>query len=275
MVLKKQSLRLPPSIALMLCLFLLHFWAGVAKSEEGPLVVRYNEKAFPASYLDGETWRGMDVELIDMLVKNVGMQTKPVVVSFPRALKAAAGGGIHLVPNLSQNDERSRFLEWLGPMRISSVALIVTHDNLDMQIEGYDGLSAAVEQSGLKIAYVSGSSYSASLDRKLGQAGFRQNLFFVSEDSTAFRMLRAGRVLGLFYDAFEARASINTVYPNRLSEFSGLALHPFRVPNSKAGAFIGVSKKLPLELRKQLRAAFDRMVQGGHIEALERKWGGG
>ena len=246
--------------------------ASGAQADAVSLIIGYGENSYPAYFLEDDQWQGMDVDIINRVVARAGMAATVVSMRFPRIYQAIEAGRVHIAPNLSKNEDRSRFLDWIGPVRTTSIALITTARFRDEKITSYDDLVAVLRGSGLQIAYLSGTSFSDSLDARLAEPDFRQHLFFISENAAASRMVKAGRVLGFFYDEYEAQAAIASAREAERTGFHGLVVHDFRVPGSEAGAYIGLSKKMPLATRAALKAAFDDMKAAGELASIQCKW---
>ncbi|MBL4787616.1 MAG: transporter substrate-binding domain-containing protein [Kordiimonadaceae bacterium] len=243
-----------------------------AYADETTLIVGYDENYFPVYFYENNRWKGMDVDIVERLVERVNMVSRDVSMSFPRLYNGLLTGRVHIVTNLAKNDIRSEFMDWIGPVRTTSIALITKEKYMHEQFRGYEDLAQFIQATGKKIVYVNGSSFSPSLDAKLVDPSFRKNIFFVSEQSTAIKMLKADRVLGFFYDAFEARAVIASPERAKNTNFKGLTVHNFRVPDSEGGAFIGLSKKLPNQTRQQLLREFVAMKQAGELKKIADKW---
>lgn len=243
------------------------------RAEKDHIIVGYGEDSFPAYYAVNNSWYGMDVDVITRLIDRADLDAETVSMKFPRIYKAVEMGRVHIAANLSKNETRSTFLDWVGPVRTTSIALITTPDFLGEDIRTYDDLIKVLERTKLKLAYLTGTSFSPSLDALLAEPSFRDHLFFVSENAAAKRMLKAGRVMGFFYDAYEAQAILKSAEQAKKTGFDGLAIHSFRVPGSESGAYIGLSKQMPEDVRAALKQAFGAMVEEGELVKIACKWG--
>lgn len=243
-----------------------------AANEDGTIIVGYDENSFPAYFQENGAWVGMDVDVIRRVISGVGLAYRPVSMKFPRLHKDLRMGIVHLVPNLTKTAKRSEGMDWIGPVRVTAIALLTRPERLGLDIGSYAELEQAVTDTQLKIAYVTETSFSESFEQRLHVPAFREHLFFVSEKATAARMTQAGRVLGFFYDDLEAAAIMRQPMMSRLENFDGLAIHPFRIPGSEGGVFIGMSKRLPDAVRAALKQEFQMIQQNGELDAIVQKW---
>lgn len=260
------------SLMMLVALLLLPTPALLAAGEDGTIIVGYDENSFPAYFQEDGAWVGMDVDVIRRLVSGVGLKYRPVSMKFPRLHKDLQMGIVHLVPNLTKTAKRSEDMDWIGPVRVTAIALLTRPERLGLAIGSYAELEQAVADTRLKIAYVTETSFSESFDQRLHDPAFRERLFFVSEKATAARMTKAGRVLGFFYDDLEAEAIMRLPSMAKLEGFDGLAVHQFRIPGSEGGVYIGMSKRLPEAVRAALQQEFEVIRQSGELDTIVRKW---
>jgi len=271
-------LKYPLFLLIGLSLLLLSFMGFESESADDtevfgrPITVRVREDAYPNYFIKNDRWQGIDVEIIRLLMEHAGLEYEFVSMPFARSLKAMEAGGVDMMPNLIKNEERSNYMDWLGPVRRYGNALIVQQANNTEQINNYNDLIAAAKRHGLKIGYTIGTSFSPDLDIRMQDASFRDSFLFVTDDATTARMLQAGRIFGFFLDEFEARNLMSKQAPAEGMNLTGLAIHPFRVPGSLTGNYIGISKHLPTETRHRLEQSMDALKQSGALEALHKKW---
>jgi ABC-type amino acid transport substrate-binding protein len=244
-----------------------------ANANEKNLIIGYGENAYPSYFFENNQWQGMDVEVIERLVQRAQLASDTVSLKIPSIFKTLTSGRVHIIPNLSKNDKRSEFLDWIGPVRTSAIALITIPEFAHEPITDFDSLVATTQNTEMKIAYITGTSFSASMDAKLAEPAFRDTMFFVAEYGAAKRMLKAGRILGFFYDEFEARAIITAPAQAKKTGFDGFIVHEFRIPRSQAGAYIGVSRQVPENVRATLKREFAAMKQSGELHQIACKWG--
>ncbi len=236
------------------------------------IIVGFDENSYPAYFQQNDAWVGMDADILQRLVEGAGLEYRPVSMKFPRLHKDLQMGIVHLVPNLTKTAKRSEDMDWIGPVRVTAIALLTRPERLGLAIGSYAELEQAVADTQLKIAYVTETSFSESFDQRLNDPAFRERLFFVSEKATAARMTKAGRVLGFFYDDLEAEAIMRLPRMAKAEGFDGLAVHQFRIPGSEGGVYIGMSKRLPEAVRLALQQEFEAIRQNGELDAIVRKW---
>lgn len=237
------------------------------------IIIRADETSFPATYKKDDKWEGMDVDIINELLSRANLESKYSQIPFQRSIFQIKSGEIQLIPNLVKNESRSEYMHWLGPIRVTCIGLVVQEKDMQLPIKTTDELISVALQKQKKIGYLIGASYSPSLDERLeNDAKLRDVLYFLPDNSQHRQMLKLGRLLGYFYDAFEIQRRIAD--PDFSAEFNGLALHDYRIKDSCTGAYIGISKKMDNEIYQKIIHAFQEMHDDGTFTEMYLKWVG-
>ncbi len=237
------------------------------------LLIRADKKGFPATYMKAHRWAGMDIEIIKELFSRAGLDYDYVEMPFLRSLLQIKQGTIHLIPNLVKNEERSSYLHWMGPTRVTCIGLVVQEKNKTLAINSTDELIMQAKQVQQKIGYLSGASYSPYLDKRLQQdLEFNEVLHLLPDNVQHRQMLKLGRLLGYFYDAFEIQQRLKDAA--FAEQYQGLALHDYRIEESCTGAYFGISRKLDVGIYQRLVRAFDAMKQDGTFDKIHIRWVG-
>jgi len=237
------------------------------------ITVRVRENAYPNYFFKDGQWQGIDVDIVRLLMEHAELNYEFVPMPFARALKAIDTGGVDIILNLVKNNERSDYMDWLGPVREHETALIVQQAHAHEKIDGFPDLIATAHKHGLKMGYALGTSFSEGLDTRLKKASFRENFIFVTDDITTARMLQAGRIFGFFLDEFEATNLMKEDAPADGMSLAGLSIHTFRLPGSRSGNYFGISKHLPPKTKIKLEQSMEALRQNGALDALYKKWG--
>jgi len=239
-----------------------------------PIIVRFTN-SFPVSYFDNGVPKGMDVDIIDLVLSRANLPYKVVDWPFKRSLEEMKGGNkVHIMTNLSKNTKRSKYMEWIGPVRYTAVALIVLKSNLNLEIKKSEDLIKISNQKGIKFGDVVGASYSSDFDAlKAQNLAFKNSFEFVSDAELNFKKLIAGRILGFFADDFEAQFLINRSNLGDIS-FKQFAIHPYRILDSYGGSYIGISKKLGQEKIDKIKKAFQSIIVDGSFSKIYFNWSG-
>ena len=72
----------------------------------------------------GDSWRGMNVELLQRLVQEIGCELEFIHSPWLRSLKLIEQGELDVLSHLSYNAERSKQFAFIGPHHIEAIYLI-------------------------------------------------------------------------------------------------------------------------------------------------------
>ncbi len=237
------------------------------------IIISASKNEFPATYLKAGKWHGMDIELLGQLMTRANRDYQIVYQPFPRTLLNIQNGSVHIAPNLVKNKERSVYMNWIGPVRVTCIGLVVKKDDQNLHVTTTEELINTAKLKNKKLGYLSGASYSPSFDHRLvNDTDLAEILHFLPDNAQHRKMLKLGRLLGYFQDAFEVRQRL--LDEEFASHYEGLALHPYRIEDSCTGAYFGVSKKLDREIYNGLEAAFQAMKDDGSFVEIHQKWVG-
>lgn len=235
------------------------------------IIIRADKQSFPATYMRDGQWLGMDIEFLEALLSRANLAYSFTEIPFPRSLLQIEQGTIQVIPNLVKNAARSEYMHWLGPNRVTCIGLVVQQDDRNLDIQSTDDLIRVANEQGKRVGYLTGASYSPYLDERLkNDALLRKVLYFLPDNAQHREMLRLGRILGYFYDAFEIQQRLKE--PGFSTIYDGLALHNYRIEDSCTGAYIGISKKIDQAVYQSMQAAFESMKDDGTFAALHKKW---
>lgn len=248
---------------------ILLFFSHAALAEK--ITIRADRNDFPATYILEDSWQGMDIDIIKEIFLRSELDYRIVSMPFKRSLIQIQDGTIHVIPNLVKNDERSEYMHWLGPMRVTCIGLVVQKKDLALPIESTDDLIKVALKENKKVGYLTGASYSETFDHRLEHdAHLNDVLYFLPDKEQYFNMLKLGRVLGYFHDAFEIQQRMTDQH--FAEQYSELALHSYRIEDSCTGAYIGISKKLDDISYLKIKTAFKTMRDDGSFEKIYLKW---
>jgi len=235
------------------------------------LTVRASKGDFPATYLRNSNWEGMDIQLIKEIFLRANLDYQVIESPFKRSLSQIRDGEIGLIPNLVKNKERSAYLNWLGPTRITCIGLVVLKKDENMPIKTIEDLIEVAQKRQKKIGHLNGASYSAFFDKRLeNDPELIEVLYFINDDTLKLEMLKVGRMIGYFSDAFEIQQRM--LDPKFSQQYQDLALHSYRIEESCMGAYFGLSKKLSKMHYLKLKAAFQAMKDDGSFDKIHFNW---
>jgi ABC-type amino acid transport substrate-binding protein len=235
------------------------------------ITIRAEENAYPTTYMEAESWEGMDIDIFSEIFLRAKLDYYIISTPFKRSLIQIKEGTIHLIPNLTKNKERSEYMNWLGPIRITCIGLVVQKKDQGISIKTTDDLIKVALQQNKKVGYLTGSSFSESFDYRLkNDSNLQEILSFLPDKNQHHEMLKLGRVFGYFHDAFEIQQRfLDQKYAQIYSE---LALHSYQIEDSCSGAYIGVSKKLDKTKYIKIKTSFDAMKEDGSFSKIHLKW---
>jgi ABC-type amino acid transport substrate-binding protein len=235
--------------------------------------IRASKHDFPATYIKDNNWEGMDIALIKEILLRAKLNYQIVEMPFKRSLAQIKNGKIALIPNLVKNEKRSVYLDWLGPVRITCIGLVVLKKDEDMPIDTIDDLIKIAKQKKKKFGYVNGASYSELFDHRLkNDPALAEVLYILNDNTLKLKMLKVGRMIGYFSDEFEIRQRI--LDQEFSHQYKGLVLHSYRIEQSCSGAYFGVSKKLDERDYQKLTTAFQSMRDDGTFTKIHLNWVG-
>jgi len=235
--------------------------------------IRASKHDFPAAYMKDNNWEGMDIALIKEVFLRAKLNYHIVEMPFKRSLAQIQNGKVDLIPNLVKNEERSIYLDWLGPVRITCIGLVVLKKDENMPIETVDDLIEVAQQKKKKFGYVNGASYSELFDYRLkNDPSLAEVLYILNDNTLKLEMLKVGRMIGFFSDEFEIRQRIlDQEYSHK---YEGLVLHSYRIEQSCTGAYFGLSKKIDSRDYQKLIMAFHSMKDDGTFAKIHLNWVG-
>ncbi|MFP3977540.1 MULTISPECIES: substrate-binding periplasmic protein [Marinobacter] len=243
-------------------LLALLFCSGAAFAEN-TLKVRVTD--FPPNYhLDSQgRWTGYSVEIASRIIERAGY--RPVFLDQPweRGLRSMQIGTLHYMTNMSKTPERSEYIEWIGPVYLDEMVLVVSKDNKNLPITSLDDLVKESRARGMKYGYQSGVFYSHEFETRMkNDPEFADSFEAVSKGELNYLKVANGRILGFF----ESR--IATAYQIRhLPAYRRLAIHPFALSGSEL--YHGISRAgVDDSTLAQLREAHRQLESEGEIQKI-------
>ena len=221
----------------------------------------------PQYYQNSEkVWTGLDVELARAVVEDAGYTPEFVDLPWNRALVSIKAGEIDIMCNLSKTEERSEFLQWIGPERYTQMVLIVRKGDKGLTINSLDQMVIASQKTGKKIAIQQNAYYGEDMKKRLETDNDFAKVFVPIPEATQFlAMLQKSRILGYI----EERSNI--VYKIAHDEqYKDFFVHPFII--HKDPVYFGVSKMVPPEVYNNLVRSYKKLEGNGKLEKIRKKW---
>lgn len=145
----------------------------------------------------GDSWRGINVELLQRLVQEIGCELEFIHSPWLRSLKLIEQGELDVLSHLSYNAERSKQFAFIGPYQQESIYLVGLP-------RAFSGLTAVdqLQNSNTNgiIALLNGAYYGDKLDSILNDAKSRTRFVFIRSNEDKQALLLNGRVHGVLED---------------------------------------------------------------------------
>ena len=221
----------------------------------------------PQYYQDSRgNWKGLDVELANALVKEAGMVPQFAPLPWSRALSDLKSGSLHIMTNLSKTEERSQFVNWIGPERTNKMVLVIKKENKKFQINSIDDLVRISKEKGIKFGIQSDIFYSEKFNKRLEEdADFAMYFDYVPKANLNVMKAQKSRILGFFEE------EVPMVYKIKNDpDYRGLMIHDFYI--SEADVYFGVTKQLDPALHMRLEEAFRRLLKNKKLEKIQKKY---
>jgi len=250
----KFNLILSLLLATTLCFILL--------SVNSDIEIRYRVTEYPPQYFqkNGE-WTGFDVEIMKIIIKEAGYKAVPIDLPWSRALNYLECGELHLMSALSKTDERSVYLNWLGPVRDEVMSFITSDEFINEKIDTLEDLLAISAKYRLKIGIQNNVFYSKEFNEKLKDPEFIKYFEFIEAGSLQAEKTLNRRILGFIENRDTWKYMINNT-----PGFKRLAIHTFILSSSEV--YIGVSKKVDQSIYKNLEKAVKKLLKNGEINKI-------
>jgi ABC-type amino acid transport substrate-binding protein len=246
--------------------------APTTKPTDAPvneIVVRIPDKPSPPFYYQDEKgeWTGLEVEMARALLKEAGYEPKFIGLPWSRALDSMKDGTIQMMMNLSQTEERSQFINWIGPERKSRMILAVRRENKDLPVQTIDDLALVASQMNSKFGIKQDTVYSPEFNERLKDPEFAKWFETVPDELLNPPKVVNGRILGWFQDETMVRYMIATT-----PEYAELVIHAFALAEGEV--YFGFSKiSVPDDLVKKLQAAYEILQNNGVFDEIRsREW---
>ncbi|HEY9041333.1 MAG TPA: transporter substrate-binding domain-containing protein, partial [Rheinheimera sp.] len=139
------------------------------------------------------SWRGVNVELLQRLVQEIGCELEFIHSPWLRSLRLIEQGELDVLSHLSYNDERSKSFAFIGPHQLEKIYLV----GLPQAFSGLSSVSQLRKAgtSGI-IALLNGAYYGEELESVLNDAKNRTRFVFIRGNEDKQALLLNGRVHG-------------------------------------------------------------------------------
>ncbi len=211
----------------------------------------------------GDSWRGLNVDLLTRLAQETGCRLEFIHSPWLRSLKLIEQGELDVLSHLTYNQERSRHFAFIGPHQQEIIYLV----GLPQAFPGLTHISQ-LKQRGTQgiIALLNGAYYGDELDSMLQDAKNRTPFVFIRGNEDKQALLLNGRVHGVLEDIAAYH------YWKARSELATAAYQPlFEVYRS--AVYFGFNRNtLSQQQLQQLAAAWQRLYDDGSLAAIVSRY---
>ncbi len=220
----------------------------------------------PQYYKDAQgNWTGIDVELASALVKKAGYTPEFVELPWSRALKDIESGELEMMMNLSKTDERSVFLEWIGPERDAKMVIITRKEDRKMSINSLDDLVRIAKNRELSFGIQKDAFYSKEFNDRLADEKFAPYFETVSLSELNPKKLSASRIVG-YFDEYLAAAHMIRTNP----DYKDFVINAYIL--SLVPVYFGVSKQMDKTKLQKLINAYYVLEKNGTLKKIREKY---
>ena len=211
----------------------------------------------------GDSWRGLNVELLSRLAQELGCSVEFIHSPWLRSLKLIEQGELDVLSHLSYNAERRANFAFIGPHQQEIIYLV----GIQQAFNGLTDISQLKQHgTGGIIALLNGAYYGDELDKILADATNRTRFVFIRGNEDKQALLLNGRVHGVLediaaYHYWKTRSDLPTADYVPLFEV-------YRSP-----VYFGFNRKtLSNSQLAQLAEAWQRLYDDGSLAAIVQRY---
>lgn len=207
-------------------------------------------------------WKGLGVELIEVLLNEANCRPVYMVYPWKRSLTQLREGKVDMMVNLSITKERQEYLWFIGPQRDETIVLVVNND-ADFKINSLEDFKALNNKIGVE----NGAFYGDAFDKKYKTDSEFSHLFIQAVNTDMLiNMLKAKRIIGFFEDRYSSAYKMKT-----LAQYKEVKVHSYLV--NQGFVYFGLSKKtVSPKLLARLKKAYDTANSAGKFEAVVKRY---
>lgn len=245
-------------IKLIITLFLL---VSAFCISEPKIIFRVSEYP-PYYFLEDGSWKGLSVELINILLNEAGYSAVYKELPWKRALVEMKYGHIDVMANLSITEDRNEFIYFVGPQMNESMVMFFSKDS-EYSITHLDDIKHISGKIGIQL----GASYGAEFDSKFKtDKDFKSNFIEISDGNLYGDLYKNKRLIGFIDDRYVF------YYKQRINnEYKDLKEHPFII--NQDSIYFGFSKSNFTENDiERFQTAYNRVIHRGEFKVVLDKY---
>lgn len=207
--------------------------------------------------------KGLEIDLVNALLKEAGFQVKFIKYPWNRALEMLKYGELDILMTMSKTPEREEFTHFLGVSTHQKYVLFVRKENAGIVINTLDDMTRDGYFFGIRQNFF----YSDEFNKRLAtDKKFKSHFLSVAQIDINLNRVNIGRLTGCIGD------SILTGYQVKMDK----TYEDIRVMNlpffQTQPVYFGVSKKISAEKLKKLQKGYHSLDDRGVFKEIIRKW---
>ncbi len=210
----------------------------------------------PYNYSQDGQITGMSTEVVNAVLKEMGLKIEIQMYPWARAYKLAEKSRNHLIYSIARIPEREAIFHWIGPIAPYKTSFYKLISRRDIQVSE---LNEAKQ-------YSIGCSRDDVITQYLQSKAFK-NLSVVSRDTQNIMRLKAGLVDLIAFD----EASF-TYQVKQLGLNLGLFQRVHRLEDLSDSLYMALNRASDERLVNQLNHALDAIKKSGEYEAIQKRY---
>jgi len=204
---------------------------------------------------DAGQWSGIDIDIFNLLLKEVGCEAEFIDVAFGKGLLLLKDGKIDAMAQLSKTIDRVKTIRFVGPIRLESLSLVTTV-NVVETITNFEEISQLPYLFGKRAGTYIGKEFHYLYKTN---KNFSSKFITLEANNPRIDMVLKNRVVGFFDESL-----FNKYLLKHSDSYKNMKLHPLQIDNG--AVFLGFSKKaVSNELYQKLTNAHHRLKQAGKL----------
>lgn len=243
---------------------LIAFFTGCKKNT---LVVATSANFAPFEYMDGNEFKGIDIDIIKDIAKELNMELVIKNMEFDSVVQSVSSGNADVgISGLTINESRQKVVNFTEPyFSASQVVIFNVNDNNFVGIDSKEGLINAINKiKGIKIGVQTGTTgeFFAKGDIDWNFEGFKDaNILSFSNGAMAVSAMLNKQIDIVIIDEMPAKVLVKA---NKGSNYLAIPL-----TEEKYSISVGKNKE---ELLKKINDILQGMKEDGSIDEIVNKY---
>lgn len=248
---------------IIIVLIIILFYANTAVSCE--MIIRITERDYPPFFMKDKNGRmsGLSVELAQALLDQAGCTYTFKPLPFKRGLMSLETGKIHLMLNLSINEQRKEYTHFIGPQMDETVNMVIRKDSV-FTLASFEDMKKLPKKIGIERGKYYGKTFEI---KRTSDESFSNRLYICDNDQISNEIrLEKGLISGFLAYGYNAYHKLKTD-----PLYKDFTLHPFIIQQD--WVYFGFSKKgvSPSKLQ-ELEKVFEKAKEKAIFEKIRQNY---